>query len=160
MANITLIISLVVFGIIFTVLLCIAAWVFDVVPLRSKDYLKNLIGHTLSLPPDSLQLCRCPRSYQPPIPEPDSQQAVQSPHSSRVSRSLQMSIPAATIVYPPKSHQSSAKSCRLSTASFDSTGSNHKYTYNTWGIQGCGTTTDADEYIKSTTPDTPTLDPS
>ena len=93
----------------------------------------------------------------PPIPVLSTQQALPSSYPSRISQSLQMLMPAATITYPPKPHQSSAKSCRLSTNSFDSTGSSHDYTYNTWGVQGWGVAAVTGKPIESTTPDTTTI---
>ena len=87
----------------------------------------------------------------PPIPVSSTQQALPSSYPSRISRSLQRSMPAATIMYP---HQSPAQSCRLSTTSFDSAGSSHKYAYDTWGVPGWGIAVVTGEPIESTTPDT------
>ena len=68
MADITLIVLLVVVGLILVILLCIGAWVFDLIPENGKDSLKRIVGYTPSPPPDDLELHRCPHScHIPPM---------------------------------------------------------------------------------------------
>ena len=161
MANIALIIPLVVVSLILAVLLCIGAWVFNLIPENCKDCLKRIIGYTPSPPPDDLELHHCPHScHTPPTPSPRTQQVIQYPQSHRISRSLQVSMHAprasttklarvptiSTLdpdnphMYPPKyvstfscnNISSPVQSCRLSTTSFDSAGSSYNDAYTSW----------------------------